>query len=301
MRGAVGAEEEAAAAGGRRRHQSLPVLLALEDRQAVPVRPHAAGEQGIAVVEQMVRGQRRRGVRAGFGDVLGALLRGDVLEHDLQSRKAAPQTDQVALDEDRLAVEHVDLGIGHLAVHQQDHALALGRLQHPGDLPEIGDAGVAVGGGARGIELDRRDAGRARPAHLVGRGAVGQVERHQRLERRARGQGLEDPPAVGERLLDPDDRRPEVRHDDRPRELASAVRQHRGEGGAVAQMQVPVVGADDADRFGHRRILPSAAGTGGRSVLQDLGQEILGAGRARLGIAEEIVLGAILQDLAARR
>ena len=46
------------------------------------------------------------------------------------------------------------------------------------------------------------------------------------------------------------DRRLQVRHHDRAGELAGAVRQHAGQGGAVAQVQVPVVRAGDGDAVG---------------------------------------------------
>ena len=43
--------------------RGLAVLLALEDGQAVPVRPDAAGEDRVAVVEQVVRGDGGGGTR----------------------------------------------------------------------------------------------------------------------------------------------------------------------------------------------------------------------------------------------
>ena len=49
------------------------------------------------------------------------------------------------------------------------------------------------------------------------------------------------------RLRDRGDRRLEVGHDDGARELPRAVGQHRRERGAVAQMQMPVVGAQQVD------------------------------------------------------
>jgi hypothetical protein len=56
MRGAVGAEEEPGLPAGGGLEQRLPVHLTLEHRQAVPVRTHPAGEQGVAVLaEQVVR------------------------------------------------------------------------------------------------------------------------------------------------------------------------------------------------------------------------------------------------------
>jgi hypothetical protein len=67
------------------------------------------------VIVAAVCGRRRR-------HVLRRLARGDVLEHHLQRREVAPQRLHHAVDEHRLAVEQVDLGVGHLAVHQQQQA-----------------------------------------------------------------------------------------------------------------------------------------------------------------------------------
>ena len=88
-------------------------------------------------------------VRAGLGDVLRALLRRHVLEHDPQRREVAPQRRQVALDEDRLAIEHVDRRIGDLAVDEQDDAFLLGGGERRRDVAQVGDAGVAVASSRR--------------------------------------------------------------------------------------------------------------------------------------------------------
>ncbi len=60
---------------------------------------------------------------------------------------------------------------------------------------------------------------------------------------RTGGQRREYALAVGPRQLHRSHRRAQIGHDDGARELARGVRQHRGERGTVAQMQVPVVGA----------------------------------------------------------
>src|SRR5690606_23364730 len=73
VRRAVGAEEETVAAAGGRRDQRAPVLLALEHRQAVVVRANAARENGVAVVEQVVRGDGGGGERPGLPHVLRRL------------------------------------------------------------------------------------------------------------------------------------------------------------------------------------------------------------------------------------
>ena len=88
------------------------------------------------------------------------------------SREVAPQRDQHAVDEHRLAVEQVDLGIGHLAVHQQQQAVALHRFERRVGLAHVGHAGIAVGGRAGRVELDRaRRRLRSARRDLVGRQA----------------------------------------------------------------------------------------------------------------------------------
>ena len=54
MRGAVGAEKEPRMSAGRGRDQRKPMMLALEDRQAIQMRANPADEHGIAVVEQVM-------------------------------------------------------------------------------------------------------------------------------------------------------------------------------------------------------------------------------------------------------
>ena len=78
------------AAGGRAQ-QRLAVALALEHGQAVVVRPQPAGEDGVAVEQQVVRRDGGRQVFIGPAHVLRRFFGGDVLQHDLQRRKVAPQ------------------------------------------------------------------------------------------------------------------------------------------------------------------------------------------------------------------
>ena len=60
-----------------------------------------------------------------------------------------------------------------------------------------------------------------------GRGIVGQVQRHQRLERQPGRHGVQDTVPVGQGLIGGGHRRAQVRHDDGAGELAGAVRDDR--------------------------------------------------------------------------
>ena len=73
---------------------------------------------------------------------------------------------QHALDEARLAIEHVDRRVGDLAVHLEHHAELGHAREHRLDAAYVGDAVLRVGGGAGRVELaavhDSRSPGRAR-------------------------------------------------------------------------------------------------------------------------------------------
>jgi hypothetical protein len=87
--------------------------------------------------------------------------------------------------------------------------------------------------------------------HFVRIDAVGEVTGHQRGEARARRQRLDDPVAIGLRGRDFGDRRRQIGHDDRARELRGRVGGHRSQHLAVAQMHVPVVRAADGEGLDH--------------------------------------------------
>ena len=160
------------------------------------------------------------------------------------------QRRQHLVEKHRLAVEDVDLRIGHLAMDQQRHAGLLHRLQAAGDLVHRGHAVRRIGGGVRRIELGRDPHALLLAARKLGRiGAVGQVAGHQRLEIELGRNRSANSLAIGRGLGDRGHRRHQVGHDDGAGELAGGVdgagREHR----PVAQMDVPVVGAADRERM----------------------------------------------------
>jgi hypothetical protein len=226
------------------------VGLALEHRQAVVVRADAAGEDGVAVVEQVVRGDGGGGEPAGVAHILRGLFRRHVFHDDLQLGEVAAQRNELLVDEDGFAVEQVDFGGGDLAVHQQQHASTLHGLKRLVCLAQVGHAGIAVGGRAGRVELQGHHAGLLRARDLVGRQVVGEVERHQRLETHAGGHGGADAVAIGHGLRRGGHRRLEVGHDDGAAELGCGVRHHRAQRVAIAHVQVPVVGAGEGQGVG---------------------------------------------------
>ena len=73
----------------------------------------------------------------------------------------------MALDEHALAVEHVDVRIGHLAVQRQHHAVAFHRGQRRIGIRERSDAGIRVRRRTRRVILDRVDDARRAFARAI--------------------------------------------------------------------------------------------------------------------------------------
>jgi hypothetical protein len=94
----------------------------------------------------------------------------------------------------------------------------------------------------------------ARASISCRRRVVGQVQRHQRRESQSRRDGGENALAVGGGLRGRRHRRLQVGHDDGAGKLPRRVRHHGRQRRAVAQVQVPVVGAGKRERL-HARII----------------------------------------------
>ncbi len=140
----------------------------------------------------MLRRDGCRDVRRRSRDELRCLASGDVLEHDLERRKIAHDARELAIDEHPLAIEHVHVGVGNLAVQLQRDAVALHCVEHAMHARQVGDAGIGIGGGTRGVVLHAGDeARRFGRGDFVDGGVVGQVKRQQRREPR-RAQGVRD-------------------------------------------------------------------------------------------------------------
>jgi len=189
-----------------------------------------------------------------------SLTGGYVLHHDFQLLVLVDQQrPHHPLDELRLPVEDVHLGVRDLPVDHQGHSQLLHRPQRRIEPGQVGDARVGVGGRARRVELvpvDGLPPGRRLPHVLRGR-PVRQVQGHPgpeavRRRRGARSRGRGDrslyPGKVGERALDAGDGGDEVGHDDRPSEDGGGGGDDGAERpGAVADVEVPVVGAGDGE------------------------------------------------------
>ena len=220
---------------------------------------------------------------------------------------ARDQRRQHLVEEHRLAVEDVDLGIGDLAMDQQRHAGLLHRLEAAGDGVHRGDAVRRVGRGMGGIELGGDPHALVLAARQLGRiGAVGQVAGHQRLECELGRNRSANSVAIGGGLGDLRHRRHEVGHDDAAGELAGRVhgagRQHR----PVAQMDVPVVGAADRERrgLGHMRFYACSRTPSNVDCVHDRsqrGDRLRPVHRVQMGRGHEDARRAVRDDLRFRR
>ena len=126
---AVGAEEELRIAAGRGFDERLAVALALEDRQAVKMRPQSAAEHGAAIEEKMLWRDRCGDTHPARAYELDAGASSHMLEHHAQPRMPPDEGSELPLDEDALAVIGIDVVAGHLAVNLQ-HDVS---LFHPRD------------------------------------------------------------------------------------------------------------------------------------------------------------------------
>src|SRR4029453_8016355 len=110
------------------------------------------------------------------------VLGGHVLEYDLEPGGIPRKRLELALDENRFTVEHIDFRVDYLTVYQEAHPYLLHALDHTAYFPEVGYAGCGVGGHVRRVDLHASED--ARPESrldLVGIGFVRHVARHQRL------------------------------------------------------------------------------------------------------------------------
>ena len=251
MRGGVRAKEEACVARGRCLAQRNAVVLALGDRQAIIVGLDATDEDGIAVDDEVMRGDRTGKVLLSGADIVHAVLRRDMLHRHLQFRQALAQGIEHRLDEHGLTVENIDFRRRYLAMDAERQTDLRHALQHGHGLVHVAHAAVGIGRRTGGVELDGGDeAALLALFHIVGAGMFGEIERHQRLEAITGRNGLHDAVAIGAGIRRRHHRRHQVRHDDGAAEMAARIADHALQHGAIAQVKVPVVGTTDGD-LGH--------------------------------------------------
>ena len=163
-------------------------------------------------------------------------------------RKSFDRGDQHLVDESRLAFENIDVAPRDFTVHQKGQAKFTHALENSIDTTDIGNSRIRVGRCAGWIKL----AGKHRAAVLRSRdfdgiAAIGQIERHQRRKARTGRQCSNDTCAVFERGGGRGDRWLEIRHHDGAGKSRRRKRQNGRQSNAIAQVQMPVIGASNLD------------------------------------------------------
>jgi len=232
---------------GRGSHQRLAVPLALGNRQAVVMGVDAAGQDVVAVDDEVVDGNAGSDIVTGAKNEVYSVACCDMFKCHAKLGKPLAEGGKRALDERGLAVEDVDLGVGHLAVDAKRHADPGHGLEDRHDRVHRPHPRGRIGGRPGRIELggkgETRGMGRG---DVVGLGRLGQVEGHEWREAGPFGKGRDDPLSVAAGIVPGHDGRHEVRHHDGAAEMTGAFGQDAPKHFAVAQVQVPVVGpADD--------------------------------------------------------
>jgi hypothetical protein len=75
------------------------------------MRPDAAQENRISIVQQMLRRNRGRNAGSRRLDELHGARRRNVLEHNFKIREAIEQGLKHRIDEMRFAIKHIDVGL----------------------------------------------------------------------------------------------------------------------------------------------------------------------------------------------
>jgi hypothetical protein len=128
-------------------------------------------------------------------------------------------------------------------MHQQRHPLPGHGFEHGIDAADVGDTGVRIGCGTSRIELATlHHTARLCRCDLCRRRAIGEVQRHQRLEAAAWRQRRQDALAIGQCKGRGGDRWHQVRHHDGATELLCRMGQHCSQLRAITQVQMPVIG-----------------------------------------------------------
>ena len=221
--------------------------FALEHRQAIVVRPNTARENGVAVVQQMVRSERGTHKAIGGHDVVGRVFGGDVFKDNFEFRKITAQRYELGLNEGGFTVKQIDVAAGDFTVHQQQHACFLHGLKRGVNLFEIGHARIAVGGGTGWIKFASYHTRRFGFDNFFRRQIVGQVQSHEGFKLNTFGDSRHNARLVGQCQFCRGHGWLQVGHDDGARKLGRRVGYDRLECRAIAHMQMPIVGASQGE------------------------------------------------------
>jgi len=147
VRCAIGTQEKSWVAAGRRVEQRKAVAFALQDRQAVVVRPDAAGEYRVAIVQQVLGRDGRADAGSGAGDEFDGARRRDVFEDHAQGGKTFEHGLQHGVDEVGFTVEYIHVACGVSPCTSKGMPSFLHALENSIHMRDVGHAGIRVRGG----------------------------------------------------------------------------------------------------------------------------------------------------------
>ena len=160
----------------------------------------------------------------------------------------------MTIDEHLFPIEDIHAVVGDLAVDKQWQVCVLHGFQRRVQGVQFSDAGLRVGGGTGGVQFYRvYEVAVCGAANFPSVRGIGQVEGHQRLEAaRQVGHGGEDALPISAGGGHRGHRRGEVGHHDSAAEIACHVGTGMRQGAVVAQVDVPVIGAEKRE-FSHSK------------------------------------------------
>ena len=125
--------------------------------QAVVMRFDAANQNVVAVNNQVVGRDGGGQILIGAFYIIHPVRCGDMFHNHAQIGGFAPDRVQHAVDEHRLAVKDVNIGVGDFAMHAQRQANFGHAFQHAAHAVKIRHARRGIGGCPRRIQLYRRN------------------------------------------------------------------------------------------------------------------------------------------------
>ncbi len=243
MRRRIRTEEKFRRARCRNAAQGKTMLFALRYRQTIMMRTNAPFKHGVAIDFQMMRRNRRCNIGGACLNKRGGVRSCDMLEHNFQLRKISHNINKDALDKHGFAIKDINVGVRHLAMHQQRHADALHGAQHRIDIFNVRYAKSGVRRCIRRVKLAGGKDALCKAAFNFGRlERIREIAGHQRRKVKVRRYRLDNAIAVGFRRRNRRHRLCQIGHDDRPRKLAGRVVGDSFEHFPVAQMHMPVIG-----------------------------------------------------------
>mmetsp|Transcript_4300 Transcript_4300/g.9294 ORF Transcript_4300/g.9294 Transcript_4300/m.9294 type:complete len:224 (-) Transcript_4300:140-811(-) len=220
------------------------------------MRPEASFEDGVAVVQEVMRGNSGSDVLRTRENEFYGLAGGDVLHNDLEVGNFGNQGAKVALNKEGLTIEEVRIGVSNFTVHEQKHAKLRHLLQSRPDALHVGHSRVTIRGRASRVKLARNDlAGGHGTLDLRGGCVVCQIQCHERLEVMALGHCREDLIAVTQSLFCSYNRGLQVGHGNCTAELLGDHWGHSLKASAVAEVVVPIIRSNDGQLCASRRHL----------------------------------------------